>query len=159
MPPGDESHDYTAALELELKDQNGVTRRLADFRGHNVVVFFYPKDDTPGCTVEGKEFRDHHEEFVALDTIVIGVSTDPVERHLVFATKHAFPYLLLSDQGGRLSEAFGVLRGTRAARSTFVFDSDLRVRRVFQEVTPRGHATQVLNLVRALVESHRMIGG
>ena len=159
MPRGDENHDYSAALELELKDQNGVARRLADFRGHNLVVFFYPKDDTPGCTVEGKEFRDHFEEFVALDTHVVGVSTDPVDRHLAFATKHAFQYILLSDEGGQLSEAFGVLRGTRAARSTFVFDTDLRVRRVFQEVTPRGHAGQVLSLIRALVESHRMIGG
>jgi thioredoxin-dependent peroxiredoxin len=159
MPRGDENHDYSAALAIERRDQNGAPRRLADFRGHNLVVFFYPKDDTPGCTVEGKEFRDHFEEFQELDTVVVGVSTDPVDRHLAFATKHAFPFLLLADEGGELSEAFGVLKGTRASRTTFVFDQELRVRRVFQEVTPRGHASQVLNLIRALVESHRMIGG
>jgi peroxiredoxin Q/BCP len=159
MPQGDENHDYSAALELELRDQHGRPRRLAEFRGRNVVLYFYPMDDTPGCTVEAKEFRDHFEEFEALDTVVIGVSTDPVERHLAFATRHAFPFILLSDEGGRLAEAFGVLKGSRAARSTFVLDSELRVRRAFHDVTPRGHAAQVLSLVRAIVESHRMIGG
>jgi thioredoxin-dependent peroxiredoxin len=159
MPRGDENHDYSAALELELRDQNGVLHKLAEFRGRNLVLFFYPMDDTPGCTVEGKEFRDHFEEFEALDTVVVGVSTDPVERHRAFATKHAFPFILLADEGGRLAEAFGALKGSRAARLTFVFDSELRVRRVFHDVTPRGHAAQVLSLIRALVESHRMIGG
>ena len=159
MPQGDENHDYSAALELELRDQHGQPRRLAEFRGRNVVLYFYPMDDTPGCTVEAKEFRDHFEEFEALDTVIVGVSTDPVERHLEFATRHAFPFILLSDEGGRLAEAFGVLKGSRAARSTFVLDSELRVRRAFHDVTPRGHAAQVLNLVRAIVESHRMIGG
>jgi thioredoxin-dependent peroxiredoxin len=159
VPPAEENLDHADALNLDLEDQNGVRRRLDDFRGHNLVVFFYPMDDTPGCTVEGKEFRDQFEQFEALDTVIVGVSTDSVASHLAFATKHVFPFILLSDEGGRLASALGALKGARAARSTFVFDHDLRLRRTFQDVTPRGHATQILNFLRTLVESRRMIGG
>lgn len=147
------------ALTLELRDDRGETRRLQDYRGHNVVLYFYPMDDTPGCTVEGKEFRELHDQFQALDAVVIGISTDSVERHRAFSDKHAFPFMLLSDPEGQLAQDFGVLSGERAARSTFVLDHDLRLRRAFHEVTPRGHAATVLNFVRTLVESHRMLGG
>lgn len=161
MPPADSNSvpDVAAALELALPDHRGNTIRLADFRGHNVVAYFYPMDDTPGCTVEGKEFRDSFEQFEALDCVIIGVSTDSVERHRAFAEKHAFPFILMADEEGKLASAFGVLKGKYAARSTFVLDGDLRVRRAFHDVTPRGHAAQILAFVRTLVESHRMIGG
>ena len=161
MPQADTNSiaDLSTALEIALPDARGELRRLKDFRGHNVVVYFYPKDDTPGCTVEGKEFRDSFEQFQALDCVVIGVSTDSAKRHRAFAEKHALPFILLADQDGKLANAFGVLNGKYAARSTFVLDTELRVRRAFHEVTPRGHAAQVLNFMRTLVESHRMIGG
>jgi thioredoxin-dependent peroxiredoxin len=161
MPSADANSvpDLSAALELALRDARGEIRRLKDFRGHNLVVYFYPKDDTPGCTVEGKEFRDSFEQFQALDCVVVGVSTDSIERHRAFAGKHAFPFILLADEDGKLAASFGVLSGKYAARSTFVLDSELRVRRVFHEVMPRGHAAQVLSFMRTLVESHRMIGG
>ena len=148
-----------AALQIELRDQRGELRRLADFRGKNLVVYFYPMDDTPGCTVEGKEFRDRFEQFEALDTVIVGVSTDSVERHRAFAEKHAFPFILLADTDGGLASAFGVFGGGLAARSTFVLDYNLHVRRAFHEVTPRGHAQNVLNFLRTLVESYRMLGG
>jgi len=153
------AENLAPALDLELSDHRGQRRKLADLRGHNVVLYFYPMDDTPGCTVEGKEFREHHEQFEALDTVVIGVSTDSVERHRAFAEKHAFSFILLADTEGKLASAFGVFNGKRAARSTFVLDHDLHVRRAFHEVTPRGHAQQVLNFLRTLVESYRMLGG
>jgi len=161
MPPAEAyaAPDLSTALEIALPDARGAMRRLEDFRGHNVVVYVYPKDDTPGCTVEGKEFRDSFEQFEALDCTVVGVSTDSADRHRAFVDKHAFPFILLADEDGRLAEAFGVLKGKYAARSTFVLDSDLRVRRAFHDVTPRGHAAQVLNFLRAVVESRRMIGG
>jgi peroxiredoxin Q/BCP len=161
MPPADANGvpDLTAALEIAQRDAHGELRRLKDFRGRNVVVYFYPKDDTPGCTVEGKEFRDSFEQFEALDCVIVGVSTDSAERHRAFAEKHALPFVLLADEDGQLASAFGVLNGKYAARSTFVLDSELRVRRAFHEVTPRGHAAQVLNFIRTLVESRRMIGG
>ncbi len=160
MPQADNNNlPDSTALELELADNRGMARRIADFRGHNLIVYFYPMDDTPGCTVEAKEFRDNFEQFEALDCVIIGVSTDSVERHRAFAEKHAFPFILLSDEDGKLASAFGVLKGKYAARSTFVFDHDLRLRRAFHDVTPRGHAAQMLEFVRTLVESHRMIGG
>src|SRR5262249_39618476 len=100
--------NVASALEIALRDDRGEIRKLADFRGRNVVLYFYPMDDTPGCTVEGKEFRELHDQFLALDTVVIGVSTDSVERHRAFADKHAFPFILLADTEGRLASAFGV---------------------------------------------------
>lgn len=151
--------DHPAALEIELSDQHGKTRRLGDYRGHSVVVYFYPKDDTPGCTVEGKEFRDLHEQFLALECAVIGVSTDSAESHLAFATKHGFPFTLLADTRGDLARAFGALHGASADRATFVLDREGRIVRSFLEVSPRGHAQRVLNFVRTLLESHRMLGG
>src|SRR5258706_5615891 len=160
MPPAETNgKPHPDALELAIPDQSGESRKIADFRGHNVIVYFYPMDDTPGCTVEAKEFRDKYEQFEELDCVILGVSTDSVARHKAFAEKHAFPFILLSDEGGHLANAFGVLKGARAARTTFVFDRDLRMRTTFRDVTPKGHATQVLNFVRSLVESHRMLGG
>jgi peroxiredoxin Q/BCP len=147
------------SLTLELPDQHGQMRRLADYRGTNVVLYFYPRDNTPGCTVEGKEFRELYEQFTGLDCAVIGVSTDSVESHRDFAEKHGLPFTLLADTSGELAGAFGVLDRGMAQRSTFVLDRDGRVARSFLEVTPRGHAQRVLNFVRTLLESHRMLGG
>ncbi|MDB5108122.1 MAG: peroxiredoxin, partial [Candidatus Binatus sp.] len=140
MPPVDTIPDFAAVSEIPLLDQGAHRRRLVDFRGHNLVVYFYPMDDTPGCTVEGKEFRDQFENFEALDCLIVGVSVDSAERHRAFAEKHAFPFILLSDEDGRLAQAFGVFKGKYANRSTFVFDQELRLRRAFHDVTPRGHA-------------------
>jgi peroxiredoxin Q/BCP len=151
--------EIAPGTDLVLRDQHGAGRRLADFRGHSIVLFFYPKDDTPGCTVEGKEFRQLFDQFHSYDTVIIGVSTDSVESHRQYAEKHAFQFLLLSDEVGELANALGVLRDKYAQRSTFVLDHDLRIRRAFHEVTPRGHAEQVLNFVRSLIEARRMIGG
>jgi thioredoxin-dependent peroxiredoxin len=159
MPPEEVRELERAAAELVLPDQHGEIRRLADFRGRNLVLYFYPADATPGCTVEGKEFRDLFGQFTALDCAVVGVSTDSVDSHRAFAEEHAFPFILLSDSKGELTRALGVLHGAVAARSTFVLDRELRIRRAFHEVTPRGHAQNVLNFVRTILESHRMLGG
>jgi len=162
MPPRAEEIRTTGLgglLTLELPDQHGQLRRLADYRGTNVVLYFYPRDNTPGCTVEGKEFRELYEQFIGLDCTVVGVSTDSVESHRGFAEKHGLPFPLLADTSGELAGAFGVLERGMAQRATFVLDRDGRVARSFLEVTPRGHAQRVLNFVRTLLESHRMLGG
>jgi peroxiredoxin Q/BCP len=152
-------HGLGDLLALELPDQYGQTRRLADYRGTNVVLYFYPRDNTPGCTVEGKEFRELHDQFIGLDCAVIGVSTDSIESHRSFAEKHGLPFPLLADTHGALANAFGVLEHGMAQRATFVLDREGRVSRAFRQVMPRGHAQQVLNFVRTLLESHRMLGG
>ncbi len=159
MPELSEQERLAPALETARRDQDGRERRLSEFRGHNLVVYFYPKDDTPGCTVEGKEFRDLYEQFQALDTAIVGASTDSAASHRAFADKHALSFTLLADEGGELARAFGVLRNGFAARSTFVFDHELRLRRIFHDVSARGHARQVLDFVRSMVEAHRMLGG
>jgi thioredoxin-dependent peroxiredoxin len=160
MPPRDGLEIGAAAPgELVLNDQRGAPVRLADFRGCHVVLYFYPADDTPGCTVEGKEFRDLHDQFEAMNCVVLGVSVDSVESHRKFAEKHALPFPLLSDPEGVLARTFGVLRDGVADRTTFVLDHDLRLRRCFDQVKPRGHAKQVLEFLRQLQESHRMLGG
>ncbi len=160
MPPREGLDIGDAApAEMVLRDQAGAPVRLADFHGCHVVLYFYPADDTPGCTVEGKEFRDLHDQFGPLDCVVIGVSVDSVESHRKFAEKHALAFPLLSDSDGNMARTFGVLRDGVADRTTFVLDRDLRIRRRFDQVKPRGHAQQVLEFVRALLESHRMLGG
>jgi len=162
MPPRAETAsaaDLAAALAVEVFDQHRQLHRLADYRGRNLVVYFYPRDDTPGCTVEGKEFRDLHDQFLALECAVVGVSTDSIDSHRAFADKHGLSFTLLADTAGALARAFGVLQDGLAQRATFVLDRDGRVARSFYEVSPRGHAQQVLNFVRTMLESHRMLGG
>jgi thioredoxin-dependent peroxiredoxin len=162
MPPRAEqirSAGLGETLAMELPDQHGQLRRLTDYNGTNVVLYFYPRDNTPGCTVEGKEFRDLYEQFAALDCAVVGVSTDSVQSHRDFAKKNELPFPLLADTRGELASAFGVLERGIAQRATFILDRDGRVARSFLEVTPRGHAQRVLNFVRTLLESHRMLGG
>lgn len=147
------------AFNVMLPDQYGASHRLIDFVGKHIVLFFYPKDETPGCTVEGKEFRDLHEQFTALNCAVIGVSTDSVASHRAFATNHGFPFILLADEQGELARDFGVLVDGVAERSTFVIDREGRVARAFRGVNPRGHAEQVLKFVRTMIDAHLMIGG
>ena len=118
-------------LTFELPDQHGQMRRLGDYRGSNVVLYFYPRDNTPGCTVEGKEFRELYEQFVGQDCVVIGVSTDSIESHREFAEKHGLAFPLLADSNGELEAAFGVLERGRAQRSTFVLDRDGRQHRLW----------------------------
>jgi len=100
-----------------------------------------------------------YQQFAALDCSVVGVSTDSVESHRGFAEKHGLPFHLLADTRGELASAFGVLDRGMAQRATFVLDRDGRLARSFLDVTPRGHAQRVLNFVRTLLESHRMLGG
>jgi peroxiredoxin Q/BCP len=162
MPPPVENPgviDQAGPASLRLQDESGQWRGLADFRGQHLVLYFYPSDDTPGCTIEGKEFRDLNHQFASLNCAVVGVSTDSVESHRAFAQKHALPFTLLADCDRELARTFGVLEGKRAKRVTFVIAPDGRVLRDFRDVAPRGHAQQVLNFVRTLLESRRMLGG
>lgn len=121
---------------------------LASLRGKPVVVYFYPKDDTPGCTVEAQEIRDLHAELKQSGAVVIGVSTDAQDSHRAFAEKHALPFLLASDESGDLAKAFGVpLKNGRATRVSFVIGADGRIKRSFPHVTPKGHAAELLSAI------------
>ncbi len=131
---------------------------LAAFRGKNLVIYFYPKDNTPGCTTEGQEFSDLHPQFEALNTAVVGVSRDSLRAHENFKAKHGFPFALLSDPEESLCRLFGVIKeknmyGKKVLgieRSTFLIDADGVLRAEWRKVKAAGHAAEVLAAVRGL---------
>ncbi len=133
------------APDVTFPLHTGEQLALSSLRGKPVVVYFYPKDDTPGCTVEAQEIRDLYEQLKRSGAVVIGVSTDPADSHRAFAEKHALPFLLASDETGKLAHAFGVpLKNGRASRVSFVIGADGTIKRTFAQVTPKGHAAELL---------------
>jgi thioredoxin-dependent peroxiredoxin len=145
---GDRAPDFT------LPSQSGEPVRLSDRLGERVVVlYFYPKDDTPGCTAEACAFRDSYEVFAEAGAEVIGVSSDSAGRHATFAGRHNLPFTLLSDHGGRVRKSYGVpaLLGLIPGRVTYVIDREGEVRHVFNSMTNIGqHVSDALDVVRQL---------
>ncbi len=145
---GDKAPDFT------LPAQSGEAVRLKDRLGERVVVlYFYPRDDTRGCTAEACAFRDSHEVFAEAGAEVIGVSSDSVNRHAAFAGQHELPFTLLSDQGGRVRRLYGVpaVLGLLPGRVTYVIDRQGTVRHVFSSMTNIGqHVSDALGVVRKL---------
>ena len=142
------------APEFALDDQNGKRVALADFRGKkNVVVYFYPKDDTPGCTRESCAFRDQFSDFSDAGAEVIGISSDSVASHKKFAEKHRLPFTLLSDPGGSVRKAFGVPSslGVLPGRVTYVIDKKGVVRHAFNsQLNPAKHVEEALQVLAKL---------
>ena len=131
---------------------------LTDLKGKNLVLYFYPKDDTPGCTTEGQDFRDHYRKFKSHDTVVYGVSRDSLASHEKFKKKHQFPFNLISDEAEVLCRAFDVIRekslyGKKylgVDRSTFIIDKKGIVQREFRGVKVKGHVKAVLDEIKQL---------
>jgi peroxiredoxin Q/BCP len=148
----------SAAPGVEILCTGSRTVRLTDYAGHNIVVYFYPKDHTPGCTQEGCDFRDLHERFAALNTVVFGVSRDSLKMHEGFKSKQAFPFELLSDPEETLCGLFDVIKlknmyGKQVRgieRSTFLFDSRGNLVREWRKVKVKNHAEDVLKAVEEL---------
>jgi peroxiredoxin Q/BCP len=145
-----------AAPDFALPNQDGETIRLSDQRGKVVVLYFYPKDDTPGCTKEACAFRDLRGAFAEAGAEIFGVSRDSVKSHRKFADKYGLPFSLLADETGEVCRAYGVIKeksmfGKTALgieRTTFVIDADGRIFRVFPKVKVDGHAEAVLAAVK-----------
>jgi peroxiredoxin Q/BCP len=141
------------APEFELESDSGDTVRLSDLRGRPVVLYFYPKDDTPGCTTQACEFRDAYDAFQERGVEILGVSPDDVRSHEKFKTKYELPFALLADVGHKVAEAYGVWGERSFAgkkymginRSTFVIDEDGNVARAMLGIKPAGHAARVLD--------------
>jgi len=130
--------------------QDGKTVRLRGLLGKPLIVYFYPKDDTPGCTIEAKGIRDQYQELKS-HALVFGVSTDDQGSHQAFAEKYSLPFDLLVDSSHALANAFGVpLSSGHAKRVTFVIDKSGKVSKVFPNVNPDGHAQELLDAVKAL---------
>ena len=135
------------------------TVNLSDYKGKsNLVLYFYPKDSTPGCTAEGQDFRDLYAEFQALDTEIVGVSRDSLKRHENFKAKQGFPFELLSDEAGEVCQLFGVWQLKKTfgkeymgiVRSTFLIDKQGVLRNEWLNLRVKGHAEDVLQAVKVL---------
>jgi peroxiredoxin Q/BCP len=150
----EEIREGDPAPGFELKDQDGQLHSLEDYRDKWVAVYFYPKDDTPGCTTEACEFRDEIFAFKELDCQVLGVSLDDAVSHKAFADKFSLPFPLLADTDGTTSEAYGVKTKmfgmTVAKRQTFLIDPDGHIAKHYAKVDPDTHAQQVLSDLREL---------
>ncbi len=147
-----------AVADFSLPTQDGSAFKLADQRGKIVVLYFYPKDATPGCTQEGIDFAALHEEFLQAGAVVAGVSRDSVKSHESFCKKHGFPFPLLSDAEETLCQQFGVIKmknmyGKQVRgieRSTFVIDAKGKLVKEWRGVKVPGHAAEVLTFVKGL---------
>ena len=147
-----------AVKDFSLPSTGGGTFRLSERRGKKLILYFYPKDNTPGCTAEGADFRDRHREFARAGAEICGVSRDSVKSHDGFKAKMRFPFELLSDAEEALCTQFGVIKmknmyGKKVRgieRSTFVIDREGRLAREWRGVKVPGHAEEVLNFVKTL---------
>jgi peroxiredoxin Q/BCP len=141
------------APDFELQSDTGDTVKLSDLKGRPVVLYFYPKDDTPGCTVEACEFRDSYDVFRERGAEILGVSPDDVASHGKFKSKYELPFTLLADPEHEVAEKYGVWvernsdgkKSMGIKRSTFIIDSDGNVARAMMGIKPAGHASEVLD--------------
>lgn len=143
---------------FRITDNDGYELTNNDLSGSPVVLYFYPKDDTPGCTAEACSYRDNMEMFDNLDTLVIGISPDNASSHEKFTTKHELNYTLLSDENQILSRAFDVIRdGNKFERTTFVIDSNGIIQWIERPVNITGHVERVIHAIQNLADSDMLL--
>ena len=150
LTTGDKAPGFTA------KDQNGKEVSLADFKGKTTILYFYPKDDTPGCTAEACDFRDNYQSLLSKGYEVIGVSTDDEKSHKKFETKYSLPFPLIADVDKNINEAYGVwveknMYGRKymgTARKTFVIGPDGTISKIIEKVDTKNSSQQVLDLLQ-----------
>jgi peroxiredoxin Q/BCP len=142
------------APAFKLQDQDGKWHSLADYKGKWVAIYFYPKDDTPGCTTQACSFRDNIFAFNKEGAVILGISVDDVESHKKFAEKHALPFTLLADADKAVAKQYGVLKNYGVAefarRDTFIIDPQGRIAKHYESVKPEGHSQVVLEDIKAL---------
>jgi len=145
------------APDFELLDDMNTPRKLSDYRGRNVVLYFYPADDTPGCTKEACNFRDDYSAYENAGVVILGVSPDDVTSHARFRKKFQLPFPLLADEGHKVSELYGVWGPKKAfgreydgvIRTTFLIDGNGNIVNVFENVRPSEHSAEVLSALNA----------
>lgn len=149
-----------AAPNFRLQDQNGDWHTLDQYRGKWVTLYFYPKDQTPGCTTQACDFRDNIFAFRQMDAVILGISVDDVASHKEFAEKHGLPFKILADSTRKTASDYGVLAKLFgimevAKRETFLIDPQGRIARHYFDVKPEGHSTQVLTDLKALMAKQK----
>jgi peroxiredoxin Q/BCP len=146
------------APDFVLPDENGVQRRLSDYRGIPVILYFYPKDDTPGCTTEACNFRDDYSAYQDANVVILGVSPDSSKSHAKFKAKYGLPFTLLADSEHKVAEQYGVWGKKKAMgreyngifRTTFLIDANGKIAKVFENVKPAEHSREVLAALKEL---------
>lgn len=144
------------APEFTLEDENGTKHSLKDFRGKTVLLYFYPKDDTPGCTTEACNFRDDYSNYEKAGVTILGVSPDTVQAHKKFKEKYHLPFTLLADKDHVVSEKFGVWGRKKMMgkeydgifRTSFLIDKDGKIKKVYENVKPAEHSAEVFQDVK-----------
>jgi len=133
-----------APKDIELNDQDGNLVKLNDYMGEKIIVYFYPKDNTPGCTIEAKNFRNSIEDYAKKGIKIIGISADSVKSHEKFVSKYDLPFTLLSDSEKKAAKSFGALEKGRVKRRTWLINENWQIEKVFKKVSPMKH-NQELN--------------
>jgi peroxiredoxin Q/BCP len=146
----------SAAPAFKLQDQTGKTHALSDYKGKWVVLYFYPKDNTPGCTTQACEFRDNIFAYRELGAVILGISVDDVASHKAFSDQHSLPFPILADSDKSATTAYGTLKeyvgiAKMARRDTFIIDPQGRIAKHYQDVKPAGHSEIVLADLKQLV--------
>lgn len=144
------------APDFTLQNQAGDNVSLSDFEGKNIVLYFYPKDMTPGCTTQACDFRDNYDAFKDLNTVIIGISPDPIERHQKFIDKHDLPFQLLADIEQEVAKRYDVWKLKKMfgkefygiERSTFIIDQEGIIQKEFRKVRVKGHIEETLDFVK-----------
>ena len=147
------------APDFSLSDENGVTRKLSDYRGKPVVLYFYPKDDTPGCTKEACGFRDDYSLYEKSGVVVLGVSPDNPKQHTKFKEKYNLPFTLLADDNHQVCDLYGTWGPKKfmgreyegVLRTTFLIDAQGQILKIFKNVKPEGHSAEILEVLKAVV--------
>ncbi|MCS0669645.1 thioredoxin-dependent thiol peroxidase [Cytobacillus firmus] len=144
------------APDFELEASNGEKVKLSDYRGKNIVLYFYPKDMTPGCTTQACDFRDNHENFANVNAVVLGISPDPLSRHEMFIEKYGLPFLLLADEEHKAADAYDVWKLKKnfgkeymgIERSTFIIDQEGKLVKEWRKVKVKGHVEEALEYIK-----------
>jgi len=144
------------APNFSLQDQNNITHTLSDYEGQWVVLYFYPKDDTPGCTTQACDFRDAVKRIIASKSVVFGLSLDSVASHKLFAEKYNLPFSLLADEKGEVSKLYDSLRKLLgyAKRNTFMVDPKGNIAKIYLSVDPKTHSEMVLSDLSSLQKAY-----
>ncbi len=155
LQAGDAPSAGSLAPTFRLQDQNGDWHQLEDYRDQWLAVYFYPRDDTPGCTTEACNFRDNIYAFKAIGAAVVGISVDDVDSHKEFSDKYRLPFTILADEGGKTAKAYGVLKDYKllklASRQSFLINPQGTIVKHYGDVDPEGHTDEVLTDIKRLM--------